>query len=185
MNSIPILLFAAAALLGAALLPTLSACTSSPEAPRVPWTSPDGSKLPDKPVYISQDELFCYVRKGPEENARLRRALAEAAVVQIEIESLFGGAPERQKFTLLRERTQGLMKTLEHLAAVPQWLECWMYRSADIDYADIVKLRLLNAEYELLWSGAPTEACYQPSVGTAPISLHAALTLYLPSEKKR
>ena len=183
MKTIRTLLLASAALPGAALLPTLSACTPSPEAPRVPWTSPDGSQLPDKPVYIGADKIFCHVRKAPEENARLRRALAEAAVVQIEIESLSGGGSERQKYTLSRERTEGLAKTLDHLAAVPQWLELRMYTSADIDYARIEKLRLLNATGELLWTGNPHEVSYQPSAGAAPTSLHAALAPYLPSEK--
>ncbi len=165
-----------------ALLPTVSACTPSPEAPLVPWTSPYGMQLPDKPIYVEKDELFCYVRKAPEHNARLRRALAEAAVLKLELERISPGS-EPQNYTLSRDKTKGLATTLEQLAAVPQWLQLWLYKDADVDPAYIVNLRLLNAEGELLWSGDPSDACYQPHAGAAPISLHAALSPCLPAEK--
>ncbi len=166
----------------AALLP-LAACSPSPEAPRVPWTSPFGIKLPDKPVYVLKDETFCYVRLHPKQNARLRHALANATTLQVEVESFFGTKPGSQTHTLSRDKTEGLAARLDEIAAVSQWLDTRAYSGAfDICLAGTLNLRLLDADGKPLWDGDPTYVAYQPQKGAAPVSLDKVIQPYLPSE---
>ncbi len=174
------LLITAATLLSATWL---TACNPSPNAPLVPWTSPDGSiTLPDKPVYVSENESFCYVRLSPEQNARLRRDLAEAAVLQVELLPGLDSRRGVQTFTLSRGQDDALDETLDKLASVPQWLQQWMYTPCFISYAYQVKLRLYDKAGKLLWEKFPTFYHYQPEAGAQPVSLYSALQPHLPVE---
>ncbi len=158
---------------------------------RTPFTTPTGIQLPDKPVYIGEGQLFCYLRMAPEEDARLRRALHECAEVELTI----NGLGQRVLRTLRLHRGsvadggddknhQGkkLSDVLDWLATRPQWLEEWLYTDADVDPAWSADIRLLDAEGTPLWQGSADFICYQEQEGAAPRSFLSAFAPFLPFE---
>ncbi len=150
---------------------------ASPEDPRVPCLSAWNWKLEDKPVYIDGEQTFCYIRMAPEDNARLRRALAACATVEVET------LGRRGEVKRILRRTGGLHKgladTLDGLAAVPQWLEESLYCNVRVTRSTWGYLRLLDAEGKLLWEGTGTSVACQPKPGGHPVSLYSFLKRYI------
>ncbi len=156
---------------------------SPPNAPREPYMSPYGMKLPDKPTYVdAHDHLFCYVRMSDEENTRLRRALADCAELRLELWVDWVEHPGMQKLRLTRSEANGLDARLRELAAVPQWLDDFLYEDAEVEADIFCEMELLDAEGKLLWQGSPRNVFHQPTPGARPVSLFTELKPYLQSE---
>ncbi len=154
---------------------------AAPAVPRVPCISPWGMPLPDKPVYVDEKQLFCYVRTDAAANERLRRALADGTELQLDLWLGYGEHAGKHKLRFSRATTEGLSDTLRELAALPQWLDEELYTDADVEPpAYSAELILLDAAGKPLWQGDPTAVFCQPKPGESPVSLLSMLRLPTP-----
>ncbi len=121
--------------------------------------APDPADFPlepgEEPAAYSSEGDFCYVPLPPDENTRLRDALARCATLQLEGWS--DSIPDiRHQFKLSNEN---IAELLNELAATPQWYDTRQNLNWDIDPAYSFTLRLLDADGNELWLGTAEDTC--------------------------